>query len=325
MNTTYYIKRQERRNRLDATRRRLDNMRGTMDYQSGFRYLTDKAHTQANYRIVNRDVDWIYRRAVQVHGTHVWVSKQEWKKHLSSKTRLDPTQYRHTSPIATDVHTYAIPVPGTPVIMKVYNTDVAIMQPNGDTILYAGKWRGYFTQKWLNMLRHVNVRGIRMDRWSGTEWGLRDAAGTLTMFYDGLTIDKDGKIISEVQPFVKHVVDREKSKPWHAAVKHYRNLSESFVAMLDGVEIPEPILEAMRDSKKIYSNEYIAGEILSMPEDLYPVLTVMLCLQRWYGHDPKVWSQGDRNHVIHHTQMHFEQRLKQVYREWAKANALKSA
>jgi hypothetical protein len=325
MNTTYYIKRQERRNRLDATRRRLDNMRGTMDYQSGFKYLQMKAATQARYRIVNRDTEWIYRRCVQVRGTHVWVSKQEWKGKLSSRDQLDPSTYKHTSPIATEVHTYAIPVPNTPVIMRVYQTDVAIMQPNGDTSLYAGKWRGYFTQKWLNMLRNVNVRGVRMDRWSGTEWGLTDGAGTLTKFYDGLTLNGNGRIISEVQPFVKHVVDREKSKPWHAAVRKFRESAESFVAMLDGVEVPEPILDVFRTTEKKYDNEEIMKYIMSYPEDMSPTLVTAMCLRRWFGVNPKAWADNTGDHIAYHAQINFDDRVRYVVREWLKTNALKQA
>jgi hypothetical protein len=301
-----------------------------MEYLTAFAYLQQKAQVQGRFRGDFRTRENLHNNyAIHLHGTHVWVSKQEWDKlnkaRVSSRdhTALDPASYKHTSPIRDETHTYAIPVPGTPVMLRVYQTDVATFNADGRTTLAAGGYQGYVTGKWLDMVKHVRIRSIRMDKWSPSKWGLTDTAGTLTQFYDGLTLDKDGKIISEVQPFVKHVVDRSKSKPWHDAVRHFRDLVEPFVAMLDETEAPAPVLEAMKQDKTTYDSKTIAERIMARPQEIDPVLTTLLCMQSWYGYSPAAWASNGSNHIVHHAMIRFESRLRTVGREWTKANALK--
>lgn len=322
----------ERRRRINERRQQQYNLRGTMDYNSAFSYLTDKAKVQGRFRTIFRDRESLHHNYdIHIHGTHVWVPKQEWdkvcKRTLSSRSNehLNPASYTHTSPVASEVHTYAIPVRGEPVMLKVYNTDVATFTADGNVVLRANGWQGMVIAKWLDRVKHVRIRSIRMDKWTSTRWGISDTTGTLTMFYDGLTLDKDGKIITEVQPFVKHVVDRSKAKAWHHAVKHFRDLTLPFVAMLDGGATPMPVLEAMRQDNTVYDSKALAERIMAQPQEIDPVLTTLLCMQSWYGYNPSAWANNNSDHVVHHAMSRFESRLRTIQREWTKANALKEA
>jgi hypothetical protein len=320
----------ERRDRMIARQLNQERKCRNMDYQSAFSYLTDKAKVQGRFRVAFRNRDSLHGNyAIHIHGTHVWVPKQEWDKvcrrTLSSRSNehLNPASYTHTSPVATETHTYAIPVPGTPVMLRVYNTDVAEFTEDGRVLLRANGWQGPVTAKWLNYVRHVSIRSIRMDRWSGSKWGISDTTGTLTMFYDGLTLDQNGKIISEVQPFRKRVIDRSKSKAWHDAVRHFRDLTLPFVAMLDGGGPPFPVLETMKVCTTPYDDKAFATHILSHPQEIDPVLTTALCLPSWQGYNVAAWAGSTGDHVMHNALYRFENRLQRVYRDWVKDHALK--
>lgn len=314
----------QRRHRQYERRQYFRSLRGTMDYASTFRQLQEKALRQKHFPIANRTRDsHHYRYAVHLHGTHRWVSKAEWDA-LPIKHRLDLSKYEHTNKNASERYTYAIPVPGTPVYLKVYHTDVAKWNRDGTTILNAGTWQGHFTKRWLNYVRYVDLRSVRKDRWMPTTWGMTDRAGTETEFYNGLTLDLTGRIISDVQPIYKHVLDRTKAKVWHEAMKHFRDLTLPFVAMLDGTEAPAPIVEAMLHTTTTFGSAHYAKHILSHPTEIDPVLTTMLCLQSWYA-TPAAWAHGNQNHRCVNAMYRFENRLRVLYRDWARTNALRRA
>jgi hypothetical protein len=333
VNQTYEerrAKQQKRRQGMHERRMRHHQMRGTMNYASAFSYLTDKAKVQGRFRVAFRDRDSLHHNyAIHIHGTHVWVPKKEWdrlrQKRESSgdMSYLDPKKYLHVSDKETEVHTYAIPVPGTPVMLRVYQTDVATFTADGNVVLRANGWQGQTTAKWLDMVKHVRIRSIRTDKWTKSRWGLTDTDGTTTLFYDGLTLDRDGKIITEVLPVKKHVIDRAKAKPWHEAVKHFRNLALPFVAMLDGNQVPHPVVEKMKHTQTIYDSKQYAAHVLSCPQEIDEVLLVTLCLLRWQGYNAASWAHGNADHTVHNARYRFENRLKQTYREWAKEHALK--
>lgn len=294
----------------NATHNRVRKEYRTMDYTIGFMHLTDKAEAQAKTKVEFRTkVNLHANYAVYLHGTHVWVTYKEWK---ARRGALDPKLYADTRDESDDTHTYALPVPGTPVLLKLYRTDIVTFRADGSVVLHANGHEGPTTAKWMNTATHVHVGGYKPGAWDPSVWCLRDCYGQLTRFYDGLTLDREGRIISKVKPVIKHGVDRDKMRPWREAVRHLRTLAWPFLTMLEGSTIPRVLLDEVRAKE----NADTATYVFSRPAEFDPAIVVFLATtysQRWVS--PNV--------TLHNVLPRFNASLQRAGKEWIRTHALK--
>jgi len=292
-----------------ATSQRVRKEYRVMNYTKAFGELTDKAQSQGATKIEYRTKVSLHANyAVYLHGTYRWVRRRDWnKQHV-----LDPAQYADVRDESDEAHTVALPVCGTPVLLRLYRTDIVIFHANGNVELHAGGWEGPTTAKWMNTATHVHVGPHKPGAWDPSVWCLRDCYGQLTRFYDGLTLNREGRIISKVKPVIKHGVDRDKMRPWREAVRHLRTLAWPFLTMLEGSTIPRVLLDEVRAKE----NSDTATYVFSRPAEFDPAIVVFLATtysQRWVS----------PNATLHNVLPRFNASLQRAAKEWTKKHALK--
>ncbi len=257
----------------------------SMNYTNAFAHLQNKAKVQQRFQVKNRArVDLHHRYTVHLHGTHAWVRKKDWDR-LGPTTQLNLGEYTDKRSEPDAAYNYAVPVPHTPVVLKLFDTDIVFFRADGSVELHAAGFEGVTTAKWMNTATHVRIGNIKPGVWDGCVWGLVDCYGTRTRFYDGLTLDAEGKIISGVRAVAKRGVDRAKAKPWHDAAKHLRALALPFVAMLEGTVIPHALYGPLRQINSAEISDYV----LSYPQEFDPAMVTYLAtthLQRVYPDRP---------------------------------------
>ena len=287
----------------------------SMNYSKCWRELHSKAEKQARCRIAYRDqVDLHGNYAVHLHGTHVWVRKREWDK-LPAADRLKPGNYFESRDYHHDDFCYAIPVPGTPIHLKLHRTDIATLFANGNVVLRAAGWETATTKKWMDTATPSGVRigNIKPSKWDASEWGVRDRDNRLSRFYDGITLNAAGCIITEIRPFAKSRVDREKMRPFIAACAHFRKLAAPYVELLQGNPLPEAIDEELQRSWP--SDDVLREHILTLPsEPDMRMIGAMVTSDNYYA----------RNKNLPRTDAHarFEQNLRRLRAQWTRSNAL---
>ena len=291
-----------------ATSQRVRKEYRVMNYTKAFGELTDKAQSQGATKIEYRTKVSLHANyAVHLHGTYRWVRRKDWNKQRA----LDPAKYLNTTTEPDKDHTVALPVPGTPVLLKLYRTDIVIFHANGNVVLHANGWEGPTTAKWMNTATHVHVGPHKPGAWDPSVWCLRDCYGALTRFYDGLTLDREGRIIGKVRPPIKHGIDRAKAKPWHAACKHLRDLAWPFLTMLEGSTIPRVLLDEVRRQRP---NSSIAEYVLSYPAEFDPATVIYLAT---------TWQHRLHDKILHNVLPRFNASLQRAGKEWIRTHALK--
>lgn len=275
-----------------------------MNHQTALRDLQHNATRQRNKRIQFRDkVNLHCNYAAYLHGTNVWVRKQEWDK-LGANERLDLKNYFDTRTTSDDDYTYAIPVPDQPIMLRLYRTDVVTWYPNGDVELACGGYETPTTRKWISVGTPANVwvGNTKPNRWTSSVWAVM-ANGITSRFYDGIRLNKDGRIISKIKPVEKYVPDKETCKEFQKAMKHFRKVYLPFVAMLEG-GVPNELKDCTAPTY-----DWI-GHILSYPTEAIPEIAYRMSRPRRY------WRSSGCSRE------EFENTLRRLYYGWIPQHAL---
>jgi len=307
-------------NRRNATSGRVREEYRHMDYHHCVRCLHKKARGQKKYPISNRDrLDLCNDYVVHLHTDYVWVPKRAWDK-LDERACLQPENYPDKVPYADDQHTYAVPVPGTAIHLRLYATDIVTFNPDGSRILRANGHEGPTTLKWLHPCTgSATVGDYKPGLWDKSVWAVLDRHGRRSRFYDGIVLDANDVIETEIKPVPKRGIDKAKAAPWHAAVRHLRKHAAPFVAMLEGLHAPDPLADQLRSDNQ-YSGEHFWSEerlieyILTCPEEPDHLFLLQLCME----YRGAAWLLNR----LTNTEGNFERHLRTLTKHWIRANAL---
>ena len=106
--------------------------------------------------------------------------------------------------------------------IRYHNTDVITTYPNGNIEYTTGGWRTYTTKERLN-------RKARVWSEKGIWYIIEPATGNKLEFYDGITFDKEGKLVGEVKELD------------HKRIKAVKKKIAVFIKAIDELEtIPFP-------------------------------------------------------------------------------------
>lgn len=110
------------------------------------------------------------------------------------------------------------------MVVRLYNTNIITALPNGNITINTN---GYYTATTFQSINEALGRArvpIRIS--SKSIKGMSQMCafvggwnGTVHRFYDGITFDADGKLLSEAKPMRGRRINREKSKAFQEAIK----------------------------------------------------------------------------------------------------------
>ena len=189
---------------------------------------------------------------------------------------------------------------------RLYSTDVVTYFPDGSITIYTGGWNTMSTMKFINWVSLVSVSSSKGHVW------LMDNQGKYHPFYDTIRVDANNAVINP-KPFVRRVVDRQKSAEVRKAIKPFTDFCTTMLKLSDGwlrystfVEIgmDETVRHAMgspRDAERALFAMETKGE-----EHYMRMLIAVLCgssaitpvYKEVAGRTPNGWSTYDRKYAV---------------------------
>jgi hypothetical protein len=96
-------------------------------------------------------------------------------------------------------------------IIRHFHTNIVTEKPNGNFVLNTNGWKSYTTKERLNQYAPVRIwqeKGL----WYLSSGDYYDKDQTVTNFYDGIELDKDGNLISEVKTIDVKKIEKLKKR-----------------------------------------------------------------------------------------------------------------
>lgn len=110
---------------------------------------------------------------------------------------------------------------------RLYSTDVVTYFPDGSITIYTGGWNTMSTMKFINWVSMMSVSSGKGHVW------LMDNQGKYHPFYDTIRVDANNAVINP-KPFVRRVVDRQKSAEVRKAIKPFTDFCTTMLKLSDG-------------------------------------------------------------------------------------------
>lgn len=179
-----------------------------------------------------------------------------------------------------------------------HNTDVILAYPDGRIVIDCNDWATSPTTRTCvnDALRWFggNNAWLYSDRMYGkTQLVLKTRCGTYA-YYDGITIDPSGEIMSEIKPFEGRRIDRDATKELYADMKEcgFKDVFKLLHAVADSPAIREireddPNRLAVRHARSDELRDYITMELHA---NKWPYVVEMASFKQGFNWQTRNWE-----------------------------------